>query len=419
VEGEDRLCQSVVCDFDHEGTLLRVEFHDGVMRSAARLSYQVAQRIVDGDGEARAAQPAGVVDLVVRMDELARILRRRRYARGSLDFDLPEPHLILSATGEVTGIVPTERLDSMRAIEEFMLAANEAVAAALTAGGAPALYRIHEVPDPLKVEEFSELVTSFGYRLPAAADQVRPHDFQLVLRQVEGKPEEKFVSFLLLRTMRLARYHEENLGHFGLATASYSHFTSPIRRYPDLVVHRALRAMRHRLPPTAGLAEALPEMGRHLSDRERKATDAERELLEWKKVRFMAAKVGETFSGYVTGVQAFGLFVELLDVYVQGLVHVSSMTDDYYAFDERGHRLTGANTQAVYRLGDLVQVQVARVDLERRQIDLGLVEIIRRAAEGRIGPRRPPARPASRPPRAPRAPAPPPSRPRRRSRRLG
>ena len=178
------------------------------------------------------------------MDELAKLMRKRRYERGSLDFDLPEPKLVLDASGEITGIVATERLDSMKVIEEFMLAANEAVAERLAEAGIPALFRVHETPDPERVEEFAELVASFGYRVPTNLEAIRPEDFQLVLRQIEGKPEEKLISYLLLRTMKLARYHEENLGHFGLATEMYAHFTSPIRRYPDLVVHRALRALR-------------------------------------------------------------------------------------------------------------------------------------------------------------------------------
>jgi ribonuclease R len=191
--------------------------------------------------------------------------------------------------------------------------------------------------------------------------------------------------------MKLARYHEENLGHFGLATDMYAHFTSPIRRYPDLVVHRALRALRqgadaHR---EAWLREKLPEMGLHLSERERRATEAERELIEWKKVRFMAGKLGEKFQGYVTGVQAFGLFVELEEVYVQGLVHVSSMNDDYYRFDERAHRLKGENTGTTYRLGDRVEIQVGRVDLDRRQIDFALVDVLERA-RGTTGRGKPP-----------------------------
>src|SRR6266850_3724247 len=240
----------------------------------------------------------------------------------------------------------------------------------------------------------SDLVASFGYRVPADLEAIRPQDFQLILRQVEGKPEAKLISYLLLRTMRLARYHEENLGHFGLATDMYAHFTSPIRRYPDLVVHRSLRALRHGqgAEVVRELPAALAEMAKHLSDMERRATDAERELIEWKKVRFMADKLGEVLSGYVTGVQSFGLFVELDEIYVQGLVHVSSMTDDYYRFDERAHMLKGENTGKVYRLGDRVKVQVAAVKLEERKIDFALVDVLERAAAGG-GPGRPPTRP--------------------------
>ena len=380
VEGRDRLTQSVVIDLSRDGRVERTAFHDGIIRSAAKLSYQQAQAIVEGD-EALRERYAPLVEPLLAMDELARRMRERRFERGSLDFDLPEPKLVLDERGEMEAIVRHERLDSMRLVEEFMLAANEAVAEELSRRGVGALYRVHERPDPGKVEEFAELVSSLGYRVPKELESIRPEDFQKVLKQIEGRPEEKLVSYLLLRTMKLARYHEENLGHFGLATEMYAHFTSPIRRYPDLVVHRALRAVRHGRDGVreARLRQRLPEMGLHLSERERRASDAERELVEWKKVRFMAQHLGERFSGYVTGAQAFGLFVELEEIYVQGLVHVSSMSDDYYAFDERSHRLRGENTGKVYRLGDRVEVQVARVDLERRQVDFALVDVLERA----------------------------------------
>ncbi len=384
VEGQDRLTQTAVIDLDANGRVERTAFHDGLINSAARLSYQQAQAIVDGDAAAR-ERHAPLVEPLLAMSELAKKMRARRCERGSLDFDLPEPKLVLDASGEMTGIVRHQRLFSMRLIEEFMLAANEAVAEALHRAGAGALYRIHEQPDPGRIEEFVELVASLGYRMPTNVETVGPEHFQLILRQIEGKPEEKLVSYLLLRTMKLARYHQENLGHFGLATDMYAHFTSPIRRYPDLVVHRALRALGRGKDEEreAWLEQKLPEMGLHLSEMERRASEAERELVEWKKVRFMAGKLGEVFAGYVTGVQAFGLFVELEEVYVQGLVHVSSMTDDYYRFDEKAHLLKGENTRKSYRLGDRVEVQVVRVDLERRQIDFALVDVLARAGAGR------------------------------------
>jgi ribonuclease R len=215
---------------------------------------------------------------------------------------------------------------------------------------------------------------------------------------MRGTPEEKPIAFLMLRTMQKARYDRQNLGHFGLAAKSYTHFTSPIRRYPDLVVHRTLRESRHGLMTEQRreeLEEDLPEMARHTSERERRADDAERELVQWKKVRFMADKVGDEFEGYITGVTAFGLFIELIEHFVEGLVHISTMADDYYRFVERAHILRGENTGKEYRLGDKVAVQVVKVDMERRQVDLGLVEILEavRASEQNRGPRRSSAEP--------------------------
>ena len=387
VEGEDRLAQTVVLHIDVEGRILATEFHDSVIRSAARLTYREAQAILDGDPDTLTRR-ADLVDLVVRLDTLARRLRRQRDARGALDLDSPEPKVVLDESGEMTGIVTNPRLDSMRLVEEFMLAANEAVAGALHGAGVGSLYRVHEPPDPERVDQFRELVKSFGYPVAAPLSAARPEDFQQILREIAGKPEERLLSTLLLRTLKLARYHEESLGHFGLATDLYAHFTSPIRRYPDLVVHRALRALRSGRGPalTARIAEALPEMGRHLSDTERRAAEAERELLEWKKVRFMASHIGEVHAGYVTGVQAFGLFVELDELFVQGLVHVSSMTDDYYRFNEKAHLLKGENSRRTYRLGDRVVVKVARVDMDRRQAEFvleGVAERTLKVSSGR------------------------------------
>jgi ribonuclease R len=379
LEGEDRLTQTAVLDVDARGEVVAADFVDGVIRCAAGLSYQEVQAVLDGDATERECR-AALVPLLEEMRAVARLMRQRRYERGSLDFDLPAPKLLLDPAGEMIGIASAERLESMRIIEEFMLAANEAVAARLVEAEAPALYRVHESPDLDRVEEFCELVASLGYRVPTNVAEIRPEDFQRVLRQIEGKPEEKLVSYLLLRTMKLARYHEENLGHFGLASERYVHFTSPIRRYPDLVVHRALRALRQGGDAAAAGQEALPEMGVALSERERRAEEAERELIEWKKVRFMAGKVGERFHAYVTGVQAFGLFVELDEIYVQGLVHVSSMTDDYYLFNEKAHTLKGESTGRVYRLGDRCEVQLARADLDRRQLDFALLDVLERTA---------------------------------------
>ena len=277
----------------------------------------------------------------------------------------------------VEAIIALERNVAHRLIEEFMLVANETVAQHLDDHDVPTLYRIHEEPDPLKVAEFEEFIATLGYSLgaDAATTSSRRH-FQKLVDKMRGTPEEKPIAFLMLRTMQKARYDENNLGHFGLAAESYTHFTSPIRRYPDLVVHRTLRESRHGgmdEERREQLTEDMPEIARHTSERERRADDAERELVQWKKVRFMADKVGDEFDGYVTGVSAFGLYIELIEHFVEGMVHVSTMADDYYRFVEKAHLLKGENTGKVYRLGDRVTVQVIKVDMERRQVDLGLV----------------------------------------------
>jgi ribonuclease R len=385
----DRLVQSCVMDVDESGGVVRAEFHDGIIHSDARMTYtEVNAILTDGDPATR-ERYAALVPLFERMGRLFEILNRRRRARGSVDFDLPEPLVLLDAQGLVEKILPAARNVAHRIIEEFMLLANETVAGFLDGRDVPALYRIHERPDPLKVAEFEAFVSTLGYSLGVEPESVRPRDFQRLVQRIAGTPEERPIAFLMLRTMQKARYDPVNLGHFGLAAEFYTHFTSPIRRYPDLVVHRVLRAARH---GTLGdrrveaLTEMLPEVARHASDRERRADDAERELIQWKKVRFMADKVGEAFDGYVTGVAPFGLFVELTEHFVEGLVRVSSMADDYYRYDERTHCLRGENRGRRYRLGDHVQVLVARADMERRQIDLALMDVLERVhAEARAG----------------------------------
>jgi ribonuclease R len=388
----DRLVQSCVMEIDSRGDVVRYELHDGVIHSDARMTYTEVNAILTERHAETVAKYRELVPTFERMHELFEILNRRRHRRGSIDFDLKEPEIVLDDEGMVEEIIAAERNVAHRIIEEFMLVANETVASHLSEKEIPSLYRVHEDPDPLKVEEFQEFISTLGYTLGKAASDVSPRDFQKLVQRMRGTPEEKPIAFLMLRTMQKARYDASNLGHFGLAAENYTHFTSPIRRYPDLVVHRTLREGRQRGMSEErrnDLLEDLPEVARHTSERERRADDAERELVQWKKVRFMADKVGDEFDGYVTGVTAFGLYIELIEHFVEGLVHVSTMADDYYRFVDRAHILRGENKGRVYRLGDRVHVQVVKVDMERRQVDLGLVEILEavRESERNRGPR--------------------------------
>ena len=375
----DRLVQSCLMEVDRRGNVVRYEMHDGVINSDARMTYTDVNAILTDRAPHVMAAYVELVPMFELMHELFEILNARRRRRGSIDFDLPETEVVLSELGEIEAIVPSERNVAHRLIEEFMLLANETVAAHLVTRGVPALHRVHEAPDVKKVEDFEAFITTLGYSLAAHGHVLRPKHFQKLIDRMRGTPEERPIAALMLRTMQKARYDPVSLGHFGLATEHYTHFTSPIRRYPDLVVHRMLRESRQ-----GGIADArreeleedLPETARHTSERERRADEAERELLQWKKVRFMADKVGDEYDGYITGVAPFGLFVELIEHFVEGLVHISSMADDYYRFVEQQHLLRGENTKRMYRLGDKVLVQVVRVDMERRQVDLGLVEIL-------------------------------------------
>jgi len=392
----DRLVQSCLMEVDRRGQVCRSEFHDGVINSDARMTYTAVNGILTERDPALMVEYAEFVPMFDAMRELFQILNDARRRRGSIDFDLNEAEVIMDEGGEIEAIIALQRNVAHRIIEEFMLLANETVASYLETHDTPALYRVHEEPDPLRIAKFEEFVAGFGYSLAAPLNALRPRHFQKLIERIEGKPEEKPIAFLMLRTMQKARYAPENLGHFGLAASSYTHFTSPIRRYPDLVVHRALRAARRSaLTPDVReeWTEELPEVARHTSEMERRADEAERELLQWKKVKFMSDKVGDEFEGYVTGVASFGLFIELVEHFVEGLVHVSTMADDYYRFVENAHMLRGENTHKTYRLGDKVRVQVIRVNMEMRQVDLGLVEILERVREGERGPRRSKASP--------------------------
>ena len=388
----DRLVQSCLIEVDRRGRVVRYEIHDGVINSDARMTYTAVNAILTDRDPKTIAEYEGLVPLFELMRELFEILNARRRRRGSIDFDLPETEVILSEYGEIEAIVPAERNIAHRLIEEFMLLANETVAGHLVEHGVPSLHRVHEAPDAKKVAEFEAFIEPLGYGLGATGRAVTPKNFQKLIDRIRGTPEERPIAAVMLRTMQKARYDAMSLGHFGLAAEHYTHFTSPIRRYPDLIVHRTLRESRVGMTDARReeLQDDLPEIAKHTSDMERRADDAERELLQWKKVRFMADKVGDEYDGYITGVAPFGLFIELIEHFVEGLVHISSMADDYYRFLEQQHVLRGENTKKVYRLGDKVRVQVVRVDMERRQVELGLVEIldtVRREEQRRGAPR--------------------------------
>ena len=380
VPDEDRYAFTAILDFDRKGRRTGMKFTKSVIRSQRRLTYTlVKQVLVDNDPLVK-KRLKGLLTPLKWMGELAAEIEKQRMARGSIGFELPEAQIDLGPDETVAGISRMERNLAHKLIEEFMLAANEAVATTFDLQGMPSLYRVHEPPDPVKVSEFVEFGGSLGFKLPSGAGS--PAWFGKVLKLAGGSPQEYIINNLLLRTMQQARYSPDNVGHFGLAAEFYTHFTSPIRRYPDLMVHRALTRLladpKAKVKSAAGQspAESLVEAGSFLSGRERTAVDAEREVVDRIKVRYMSEKVGESFDGVVAGVTSFGLFVELLDIFVNGAVAINEMRDDYYHHDEKHHRLVGKRTGKIYQIGDLVRVRVAGVDSSRRHINFDRVEKI-------------------------------------------
>jgi ribonuclease R len=365
----DRYAVSVFCTLDTEGRLRDTRFERTVIRSRHRLAYEDAQEVLDG---ADSISPETDEALRV-LDRLARSLRARREQRGSIDFDLPEARVVLGAEGEPIDITRVERLDAHRLIEDFMLLANEVVARTASERRLPVLYRIHERPSPQKVDDLREFLATLGQTLPRG--KLKPADLQSVLERVAGRPEEQLVSTVVLRSMQRARYAPTNEGHFGLALNHYAHFTSPIRRYPDLVTHRAIiRALIEGAPTPQEWSDELEETADHSSWREELATKAERDSVELKKVEFMERHLGDRFTGTVSGVTAFGFFVLLDRYFVEGLVHVNALDDDYYEFRDTEYALVGARRGRRFRLGDPVEVQVARVNKEERHVDFVLLE---------------------------------------------
>jgi len=398
----DRLVLSAVLDVDGRGKVTHAEFTKGVIRSAHRMTYTEIARLVEARPSAADEIRFGpFLEDFRNMAELAALLRKRRESRGSIDFDLPDADIVLDDEGLVVGIVPESRNVAHRLIEEFMLAANEAVAKKLLFAKQPAIYRVHDKPDPDRLVDLREVLESFGYELKGDLEEVPPSAFQKLLSQIEGKPEERLLGDLLLRAQRKAVYSEECRGHYALAAPYYCHFTSPIRRYPDLIVHRQLtRLLGHGRPVAAKDFETaqdrLREIAAFSSQRERRAEQAERESLLWKKIVFMRDKLNRDFDAFVTGVTSFGLFVTLQDFFVEGLVPISSLGNDFFVYEEKQHRLRGRSSGTTYRLGDPLRVRLVAIDEIRRRLDF-------RLPEAGTAPRRPPARVA---PSSSEAPAP-------------
>lgn len=453
----DRLVLSCVMEIDHAGEILGYDIHQGVIRSAARMTYTNVFRILEGDAAAR-EEYAPLIDEFERMRDLALLLNRKRVKRGSIDFDLPEPVIEFDEAGLMQGVSRSERNFAHRLIEEFMLAANECVASYLEQRGIQSLYRIHEKPDAKKVYDFEVIAATFGYSLGVGALPIRrvqmhgdrrarhgsgrnpraveipqevhitPRMYQKLTQKIAGKPEERILSYLMLRSLKQARYSEENEGHFALATPTYTHFTSPIRRYPDLIVHRILKQVLQAAPGEYGRPaqeklsarqeksspwskrrqenagrstsqdgagkrqgrhggpeentrgegpideQELHNIGIETSRSERRADEAERELMEWKKVRFMEDKIGEDFHALIISVTKYGIFVELNDLFVEGLIPINSLADDRYTYRENTRQIVGERSGRQFSLGDRVRVILDRIDRTQRKLQFALFE---------------------------------------------
>ncbi|PSH04168.1 MAG: ribonuclease R [Acidobacteria bacterium] len=448
----DRLVMSCIMQMDSRGEVRSYEIMPGVIRSAERMTYTAVQHILDGDAEAR-KRYAPLVDNFLLMQELAEILNEKRQRRGSIDFDLPEPLIEFDENGLMKGVTRSERLFAHRLIEEFMLSANETVATYLEQKGVASIYRVHEPPDPKRVYDFETLAAAFGYSLGVGAlpvsrfrmkpDQrgargsrstphrakpkdieipqevaITPTMYQKLTAKIAGKPEERILSYLMLRSLKQARYSEINEGHFALAATCYTHFTSPIRRFPDLLIHRILKdvlsdsAERHEQALAIGVGghvqqnadslwpatrKAAPKKKpkqevhraalpgpiakddlRHKAEdasfAERRADAAERELVEWKKMKFMADRVGEDFDGLIVSITKYGMFVELTDLFVEGLIPLNSMYDDRYIFNETTRQIIGQRTRKTYSIGDRARVILDRIDQVERKLQFALVE---------------------------------------------
>ena len=376
----DRLTLSCEMTIDGSGKVIAHEIFQSVIKTKERMTYTDVYKIIDEKDEALRERYSDLVPMFELMAELAEILRNKRADRGAIDFDFKESKVLVDNEGWPSDVVIRERTVAERLIEEFMLAANETVAEHFHWMEVPFIYRIHEDPKPEKLQRFFEFITNFGIVVKGSGNDIHPRALQEIVESIEGMPEEPVISTMMLRSMQQAKYYAESLGHFGLSTEFYTHFTSPIRRYPDLIVHRLIRTYLINgdvsKPTLAHWDAVMDEIADHTSGRERRAVDAERDTDSLKKAQYMADKIGEEFEGIVSSVTNFGMFVELPNT-IEGLVHVSNMTDDYYRFDDRQMMMIGERSGKQFRIGDEVEVRVTSVKPEESAIDFEIVGMVK------------------------------------------
>ncbi|MDY3917742.1 MAG: ribonuclease R, partial [Candidatus Limivivens sp.] len=375
-QGEDRLALSCLMDIDQKGNIVSHQIAETVVNIDRRMTYTSVKKILtDGDPEETEAYQE-FVPMFRRMEELAAILRRKRKARGSIDFDFPESRIILDEQGHPLEIRPYDRNVATKIIEDFMLAANETVAEDYFWQELPFVYRTHENPDPEKIQALQQFICNFGYSIRNTREEIHPKELQKLLTKIEASPEEAMISRMTLRSMKQARYSTVCTGHFGLAAKYYCHFTSPIRRYPDLQIHRIIKDnLRGRMTPEriAHYAEILDRVAEQSSKTERRADEAEREADKMKKAEYMTGHLDEEFEGIISGITTWGIYVELPNT-IEGMVHVSNMYDDRYYYQEETHEMVGVETGRIFRLGERIRVRVLDADKETRTIDFTLAE---------------------------------------------
>lgn len=373
--GEDRLALSCIMTVDPSGDVIAHEIAETVIHVDRRMSYTSVKKILTDHDEAETSEYKELVPMFERMQELSGILRARRKKRGSIDFDFPETKMILDENGKPIDIKPYDRNVATKIIEDFMLLANETVAEDYYWQELPFVYRTHEAPDEEKIRTLATFINNFGYSMHIGVNEIRPKEIQKLLTKVEDTPEEAMISRLALRSMKQAKYTAENDGHFGLAANYYTHFTSPIRRYPDLQIHRIIKDnLRGRMNESKieHYQSILPEVAKRSSEMERRADEAERETIKLKKTEYMQAHIGEEFDGVISGITKWGMYVELPNT-IEGLVHVTNMTDDHYEYNEERYEMIGMHTRKVYKLGEALRVQVLDADRLMRTIDFKIV----------------------------------------------